>query len=151
MIMKTQVLSVGQMKHLQEFGVDTSKAKMSYYATYESEPHWYNTLRERDNIFDNNYPHMPTFTLQDMLEMIPESITSDNILYHFELLKLGSSTYSIGYKGIIDKIVDENNIDETSTIKYHILLWNKNLLTCAYETLCWLAENNYIGGNDESK
>ena len=28
---------------------------------------------------------------------------------------------------------------------------NTTPLTCAYETLCWLAENNYIGGKNESK
>jgi hypothetical protein len=132
------------MQHLQNLGVDISDAKMAWYATYESEPNWYNMFRERDNIFDNNYPHIPTFTLQDMLEMMPGSIESDNILYHFELLKLGSSTYSMGYKGIVDETVGENG-DEINRIKYHILLWNKNLLTCAYETLCWLAENKYIG------
>lgn len=148
--MKTQVLSVEQMQHLQELGIDTSKAKICWYAIYETLPNWYNELRIRDNVFDDYYPFMPTFTLQDILEMMPESITSNNILYHFELLKLGSS-YSIGYKGIIDKIIDENNVDEINTIKYHILLWDKNILTCAYETLCWLAENNYIGDNDANK
>lgn len=139
--MKTQVLSVEEMKHLKELGVDTSSAKMAWYATYHSEPNWYNHLMERNNIFDNNYPHIPALTLQDILEMMPESITSDNTLYHFELLKLGSSTYSIGYKGI----VDENNGD-SNKFEYHILLWDKNLLTCANEMLCWLAENNHIGG-----
>ena len=157
--METQVLSVEQMKHLQELGVDTSKTKISWYAIYETLPNWYNELRIRDKVFDDYYPFMPTFTLQDMLEIMPESIISDNILYHFELLKLGSS-YSIGYKGIIDKIVDENNreyfylhgADEINTIKYHILLWDKKLLTCAYEMLCWLAENGYLkGGNDEER
>lgn len=138
--MEIQVLSVEQMKRLQELGVDISKSKMCWYAIYETLPNWYNELRIRDNVFDDYYPFMPTFTLQDMLEMMPESITSDNILYHFELLKLGAS-YSIGYKGI----VDENNDDE-NRIKYHILLWDKNLLTCAYEMVCWLIENNYIGG-----
>ena len=149
--MKTQVLSVEQMKHLQELGVDTSKAKMAWYAIYETLPNWYNELKIRDDVFDKNYPSVPTFTLQDMLEMMPSSIESDNILYHFELLKLGSSTYSIGYKGIVDKIIDEN-VDEMNTIKYHILLWNKNLLTCAYEMLCWLITNEYLkGGENENK
>ena len=138
--MEIQVLSIEQIKHLQELGVDTSKSKMCWYAIYETLPNWFNELRIREKEFDGYYPFMPTFTLQDMLEMMPESITSDNMLYHFELLKLGSS-YSMGYKGI----VDEDNGDE-NRIKYHILLWNKNLLTCAYEMVCWLAENKYIGG-----
>lgn len=136
--MNEEVLSIEQMKHLQELGVDISKAKMCWYAIYETLPNWFNELRIRDNVFDDYYPFMPTFTLQDMLEMMPESITSDNMLYHFELLKLGSS-YSIGYKGI----VDEDNGD-CNMIKYHTLLWDKNLLTCVYEMLCWLVENKFI-------
>ena len=138
--MNEHVLTIEQMKHLQELGVDTSKAKLCWYAIYETLPNWFNELRIRDKVFDDYYPFMPTFTLQDMLEIMPESITSDNMLYHFELLKLGSS-YSIGYKGI----TDEYNGD-CMMVNYHILLWNKNLLTCAYEMVCWLAENKYIGG-----
>ena len=143
--MKTQVLSVAQMQHLQELGVDTSKASMRWYATYEHNPNLYE-LGMRYSTF--NFPSIPALTLQDMLEMIPGSIESDNILYHFELLKLGSSTYSIGYKGIVDETVDENG-DEINRIKYHMLLWNKNLLTCAYETLCWLVENGHLKGGEK--
>ena len=143
--MKTQVLSVAQMQHLQELGVDTSKASMRWYATYEHNPNLYE-LGMRYSTF--NFPSIPALTLQDMLEMMPGSIESDNILYHFELLKLGSSTYSIGYKGIVDETVDENG-DEINRIKYNMLLWNKNLLTCAYETLCWLVENGHLKGGEK--
>ena len=132
--MKTQVLNVEQMQYLQELGVNINAAKMSWYATYESEPNWYNTLRERDNIFDNNCPHIPTFTLQDMLEMLPRIIYYDGDAYHFEMYK--GTHYTICY-GLVD---DNNNLT------YHVIVTKPDLLTCAYETLCWLAENNYIGG-----
>lgn len=101
--MKSQVLSVEQMKRLQELGVDTSKAKMAWYAIYETLPNWYNELRIRDDVFDKNYPSVPTFTLQDMLEMMPNNEIPD-------------------------------------------------LLTCTYETLCWLVENGFLkGGNNEKR
>lgn len=141
--MNTEVLSVEQMKHLQELGVDISKAKMCWYAIYETLPNWFNELRIREKEFDGYYPFVPTFTTQDMIEMMPESITSDNMLYCFELLKLGSS-YSMGYKGVID----EDNGDE-NRIDYHILLWDKNLLKCTYEMLCWLAENEHLKGGEK--
>lgn len=143
--MNEQVLTIEQMKHLQELGVDTSKAKLCWYAIYETLPNWFNELRIRDKVFDDYYPFMPTFTLQDMLEMMPESITSDNMLYHFELLKLGSS-YCMGYKCIIY----ENNSDH-NRIEYLILVWDENLLICVYEMLCWLAENKHIGGKNEER
>ena len=124
--MKEKVLSVEQMKHLQEIGVDTSKASC----------YWYFDDRE-DYLFWGQCTTpsgVPTLTLQDMLEMIPSSITSDNIEYYFELLNL-NSCYSIGYK----RIDGDNN-----TIEYHIVLWDKKLLTCVYETLCWLVENEHL-------
>ena len=62
--MKNQVLSVEQMQYLQELGIDTSRAKMSWYAIYETLPNWYNELNIRDDVFDKNYPSVPTFTLQ---------------------------------------------------------------------------------------
>lgn len=66
--MKEQVFTIEQMKTLKEVGVDIELARsMAYYATYESEPNWYNTLRERDNIFDNNCPYIPTFTTHDAI------------------------------------------------------------------------------------
>ena len=131
--MKEKVLSIKQMQHLQEIGVDTSKASCFWYFDDREDYLFWGQCTTPSGV--------PTLTLQDMLEMMPSSIESDNIVYHFELLKLGSSTYSIGYKGIVDE-----NGDEINRIKYHILLWNKNLLTCAYETLCWLAENGHLEG-----
>ena len=140
--MKTQVLNIEQMQHLQELGVDTSMASCFWYFDDREDYLFWGQCTTPSGV--------PTLTLQDMLEMMPSSIESDNRLYHFELLKLGSSTYSIGYKGIVDKIIDEN-IDEINTIKYHILLWDKNLLTLVYEMLCWLAENKHIGHKNEKK
>ena len=140
--MKNQVLSVEQMKHLQELGIDTSKASCAYYAFYESEPNYYE-LRIRDSALEidpQTILFIPTFTLQDILNMLPGSIMSDNIFYHFELLNL-TSAYSIGYKGFVGE-----NDDDPNMMEYHILLWNTNLLTSAYEMLCWLAENEHIGG-----
>lgn len=66
--MKEQVFTIEQMKTLMEVGVDIEKARcMAYYATYISEPNLYNKLMERNNIFDNNYPHIPTFTTRDAI------------------------------------------------------------------------------------
>lgn len=133
--MKNQVLSVEQMKHLQKLGVDTSKAKMSWYAIYETLPNWYNELNIRDDVFDKNYPSVPTFTLQDILEMIPKTILFKEEVYHFEMLK-GNERYTIGYS----RVNDDNDLES------YIVITESNILTCAYETLCWLVRNKYIGG-----
>lgn len=130
--MKNQVLSIEQMQHLQELGVDTSNAKMSWYAIYETEPNWYNELNIRDDVFDKNYPSVPTFTLQEMLEMMPDVIEQNNILF-FLSLKKQYCHYMCGY---------------VSMLKREGLCFFacENILTCAYKTLCWLAENGCLKG-----
>ena len=66
--MKDQVFTIEQMKTLMEVGVDIEIAKgMAYYAIYETEPNWFNELREREVEFDNNYPYIPTFTTYDAI------------------------------------------------------------------------------------
>ena len=137
--MEQQVLSVEQMKHLQKLGVDTSKAKMAYYAIYETLPNWYNELHIRDDIFDKNYPSVPTFTLQDMLEMMPPRFSSipfedkEQYVIHYMVMEKLTGKWFIGYTyGLIKG-------------KW-IIKFQGDLLTCAYEALCWLAKNGCLKG-----
>ena len=141
--MKNQVLSVEQMKHLQELGVDTSKASCAYYAFYESKPNYYE-LRIRDSTLEidpQTILFIPTLTLQDMLEMMPYEIkdyfrSNGKDFKSFARIKIityGNGKWQIIYRECIMYLY----IFESS---------ETDLLTCAYETLCWLAENNYIGG-----
>lgn len=129
--MKNQVLSIEQMQHLQELGVDTSKASCAYYAFYESEPNYYE-LRIRDSALEidsQTIPFIPTFTLQDMLEMISGCFNHE---YEFKFMYYFGTWYS-KYMPMID---DDD----------YFISSNTNPLTCAYETLCWLAENGYLKG-----
>jgi len=137
--MKNQVLTIEQMIHLQELSVNTSKAKMAWYAIYETEPNWYNELIIRDKIFDMNYPSIPTFTLQDMLEMMPPYFYSfpfenkERYVIHDMVIERLTGEWLIGYRH--------------GLIKGELLVsFQGDLLTCAYETLCWLAENGYLKG-----
>lgn len=135
--MKTQVLSVEQMKHLQELGVDTSNAKMAWYAIYETLPEWYNELNIRDDVFDKNYPSVPTFTLQDMLEMLPDGIEDGGYVF-FPTFKRTLTNWMGGYCNF------------TYGMEIGVFLL-PDLLTCAYETLCWCAENGYLKGGENEK
>jgi hypothetical protein len=124
--MKNQVLSIEQMQHLKELGVDTSNAKMAWYATYETKLNRYNELRVKDEVYDKHYPSIPTFTLQDMLEMIADIPD----FYKIKIAHEEDDGWCFGVFGEIKYIND----------------YQTNLLDLAYQTLCWLAENNYIGG-----
>lgn len=123
--MEKQVLSIKQMRHLQKLGVDTSMAKIAWYATYETEPNWYNELRIRDDVFDKNYPSVPTFTLQDMLEMMPKAILIDGNK-HLLMICLLHKKWVVGYDGV------------------NCFVARKNLIYALYNRVCWLAENNYL-------
>lgn len=129
--MKNQVLSIEQMKHLQEFGVDTSKASC----------YWYFDDRE-DYLFWGQCTTpsgVPTFTLKDMLEMLPPHFYSfpfedkERYVIHDMVMERLTGEWLIGYT---------HGIEKGKTLFY----FQGDLLTCAYEILCRLAENNYIGG-----
>lgn len=77
-----QVLSVEQMKHLQELGLDTSDASI-YWARVshgsriddKSKGVWFLSLhKEFQTCGFMSYEILPTYTLQDILDKLPESV-----------------------------------------------------------------------------
>lgn len=117
------------MRHLQKLGVDISKASLAWW-------------RQKDAIFDTEWHlgtiqgtghgrchKLPTFTLQDMLEMIKKVFAIHISIYQDEIFLT------------LQKI--EGFVEFEHSSDY--------LIECAYEALCWCAKNNYIGGNNESK
>ena len=143
--MKTQVLSVEQMKHLQELGVDTNGASMMYHFWVDKK--YKNCfLLSADIATPYDSENVPTFTLQDMLEMMPYEINDYfrsngkdfKSFARIKIISYGNGKWQIIYRECIMYLY----IFESS---------ETDLLTCAYETLCWLAENNYIGGKNENK
>lgn len=77
--MEKQVLSINQMQHLKELGVDTSKASMhwQFLPTADAIINETDELEEKPCLFVSQ-PNMkheyPAFTLQDMLDIMPEII-----------------------------------------------------------------------------
>jgi hypothetical protein len=114
---------------------------MRWYATYEHNPNLYE-LGMKYSVF--NYPSVPTFTLKDILKMLPPHFYSfpfedkERYVIHDMVIERLTGEWLIGYT---------HGIEKGKTLFY----FQGDLLTCAYETLCWLAENNYIGGNYENK
>lgn len=129
--MKEQVLSIEQMRHLQELGVDTSKASCYWwYAEGKNYLYW-------GKCSDIN--GIPTFNLQDILKMLPPHFYSfpfedkERYVIHDMVMERLTGEWLIGYT---------HGIEKGKTLFY----FQGDLLTCAYETLCWLAENNDMGG-----
>ena len=81
--MKDQVLSIEQMHKLAELGVDISKASMCY-VFFESDGQKYTDIVVHD---ESCYEmacmnSMPTFTLQDMIELMPNKAIKDDTEFY---------------------------------------------------------------------
>lgn len=134
MTMSKQVLDIEQMKHLNELGLDTSKASMQYVAN------------NNDIIFvvpkecgyhikdvEDGYIICDALTLQDILDILPKEMT-DKDGYKFVLkIEYGllSRVWHIGYY----------YYDVASTGN---LYSGDNLIDTVYKMLCWCIEKGYL-------
>ena len=121
MKIEEQVLSIEQMKHLQELGVDTSDASMCWVAgedTSTDEGEWYLTI---PNNFLLPY-NIPTYTIGDLIEKLPIEINS-----FYRGIVIVRNYVGTGYL-----------IDNLSPVSFSDL----PLLESLYNLLCWVAENH---------
>ena len=128
-----QVLSIEQMKHLQELGLDTSDASMCsccFLGNIEEEWEleiYENVLNQkRDSTF---WETLPTYTLQDILDKLPESVQVYD-LYIFKKVGLWWLKY----------------VDVTNNGTVHLEKMPR-LIDAAYYMLCWCIGKGYIKTN----
>lgn len=136
--MKTeQVLSIEQMKHLQELGLDTSDASI-YWARVshgsriydKSKGKWFMSLqKEFQTCGFISYETLPAYTLQDILNKLPESIQIYD-LYIFKKVELWWLKY----------------VDVTNNGTVHLEKMPR-LIDAAYYMLCWVIENGHLETN----
>lgn len=136
--MKTeQILSVEQTKHLQELGLDMSDASI-YWARVshgsriydKSKGKWFMSLqKEFQTCGFISYETLPTYTLQDILNKLPESIQIYD-LYIFKKVGLWWLKY-----------VDVTN---NGTVRLEKM---PKLIDAAYQMLCWVIENGHLETN----
>ena len=140
MKIEEQVLSREQMKHLQELGVDTSDASM----------YWVRAKRiigkQRNNVLDNEMgkwslslsksivhsvdwavESLPTYTIGDLIEKLPKSDNSGDLLIEYRNSELG---YGVWDWGELYGINAQQNFKD------------KPLKNALYDLLCWVAENH---------
>lgn len=117
-----QVLSIEQMKHLRELGLDTSDASMCVEWRESDESKKVVTSLDADTYYD--YYH-ETYTLQDIINKLPESILIYD-LYIFKQAGLWVFKY-------ID-VEDETLHSETMP----------GIMDAAYYMLCWCIEKGYV-------
>lgn len=128
MIMKSKyVLSVEQMEHLQELGLDTSDGSMCWcYALFYKNAKWELEIYEdvinqkRNSAF---WEIIPTYTLQDILDKLPPVIKK----YYWLAIRVSA------HKGMW--YVEYNG--RGCTLSY---FYSENLIDAAYGMLCWCIE-----------
>lgn len=121
--MSKQVLSIDQMKHLQELGLDTSKASMCYVVDDSKayKPILCVSGNESEYLDAISYS-VPAFTLQDIIDLFPVNIDG--------------YVLSIGKKGVA-----YNRYEDLET---KVGKGDRELIDAAYRMLCWCIENKHI-------
>lgn len=120
-----QVLSIDQMKHLQELSLDTSDASMVFQRGSATRHEWvlhvmgYADVSLREKEF--------TYTLQDILDKLPCFIGT-----HVLTLQKLENSYTCLYMEPYSRSI--LNMTES-----------KELIDASYYMLCWCIENGYIG------
>ena len=133
--MENQVLTIEQMQELIDMGIDVSKASM-----YISE---YGEIVSNVKICERDINWSPTFTLQDLLDMLPQGFyleqntTSLDKKVFLQINKTAGGGYSIAYEQSWDE-------DGKLKIKMHGQQLNDSLLEAAFNMLKWCKQNNYI-------
>ena len=142
MKIEEQVLSIEQMKDLQELGVDTSDASMYWVRAKRI------TGEQKNNCIDRDMgkwklslsksmdlpaawelESVPTYTIGDIVEKLPKNIDSWN---DNRLVIEGDENTDYWY------VVYKNRYEDAE-IEYFD---SENLLTALYNLLCWVAENH---------
>lgn len=135
--MTKQVLDVQQMQHLKELGVDDSKANFYWHRTrnfnnYDEWDEWklhYGVLRLARGFTTINCQYVRTFTLQDILDLLPNNV--DNELFLF--IDKGENKWRIGYTDKESEVFEDFSYEE--------------LIDAAYKLLVWCIKNKFVETN----
>lgn len=125
-----QVLSIEQMKHLQELGLDTSDASMCFEWNESDSDNMVVTSMDADTNYD--YYH-ETYTLQDILNKLPCFIGNQVFTIH-KLADIYTCLYI-----------------ELYTRSFINITEGEEFIDAVYDMLCWCIENGYVKVGMEEK
>ena len=128
MKIEDQVLSIEQMQHLQELGIDTSDASMCWLDFEDNEPMEVVVFIPEIMLGYKIHKFYPTYSIGDLIEKLPNSIEGvHGISYNRKLLIEGEYT-EVGYT---------NGGDYCQLFYSH-----STLISLLYSLLCELAKNH---------
>lgn len=129
-----QALSIEQMKHLKELGLDTSDASMCFEWNESDSDNMVVTSMDADTNYD--YYH-GTYTLQDILGKLPVCLYDFGKQYTIDIEPTFDRFWCVSY--------------EIDLYDIFVLKSSENLLDAAYDMLCWCIENGYVKVGMEEK
>ena len=147
--MKNQTLSINQMQHLRSLGVDTSKASI-YWARRSHGSHidddskgkWFLSLQKDFMVCGfTSYEVVSTFTLQDIIELLPNTI---ELIDHSGMRPPTKTANTFMLR--INKGDKGNLYFSYVNDKYGAVSFDGKPMDAAYQTICWCAENGYLKG-----
>ena len=127
-----QVLSVGQIKHLQKIGIELRNTSMLLWhpQILDGIPNsvwdlsfWSESLFSEDNVY-------PAYTLQDILGKLPKYINDFGTKYKLHIEPTFAGPWCISY--------------QIGICKPFVFKIAEDPLDAAYEMLCWCIENGYV-------
>ena len=135
--MSKQCLDVQQMQHLQEMGLKLKPSLVHYYKIINIDSgKWYLSVTTGDISEDSpTYQYIPAYTLQDVLDVLPEYIYDSTEQY---LLEINMFFKYIRYSRFND-VLTKRNFDRTP------------IIDAAYELLCWAIDREQICRNEQKR
>ena len=118
-----QVLSIEQMKHLKNLGLDTSDGSMCFEWNESDSDNMVVTSPDADTNYDY---YCKIYTLQDILDKLPCFI-GNQVLTIQKLANSYTCLYMEPYTRSMIKITE-----------------SKEPIDAAYDMLCWCIENGYV-------
>lgn len=136
--MSKQVLSIDQMKHLKELGLNIERASFLVHIDRlrdkYSEDHIFNTSTP-SSLFEYEVETFPVFSLYDIIDLLPKELDID-VFCHKWFLMIDYQYLDISYSYMSES-------GALYSIK-RISVKDIGLINGAYEMLCWCLENGYV-------
>ena len=131
MKIEEQVLSIEQMKHLQELGVDTSDASMCWLYKSESTGNLiYDIAVNHEMYYGSDFINAcPAYTAGDLFRKLPSSLKCDYL----------NSWIAIHTDGCDDPLISASYEFEYNDTKGKQV--GDTIEEALYNLLCWVAEN----------
>lgn len=133
--MSKQVLSAEQMQHLQELGLSFKPTMLCYVRSRLIEDEEWG-LKIFKDLPSDMFEQIPAYTLSDVIDILPKSITSGDDCYYLSLCVDSEGFWCASY----------DNLDKGGSLEY---VNDETPINASYKLLCWAIDKGYIETNKE--